>query len=92
MVIPIAILSAVIFGSLIRAFWGWLDSGEKFNARKFAATIIVSIFAALGVGATMLGSDIIVSDSGFLVVVLMALLAGWGIDDGLKQLGKMRKK
>jgi len=91
MVIPITILMCVLTGSLIRAFWGWLNSKEPFNARKFGSTIIPTIFAALLVGSTMMNSNIILDDGGLMTMAIMALVAGWGIDDGMKQLSRMKK-
>jgi len=91
MVIPVTILSCVLIGSLIRAFWGWLSSKEPFNARKFASTIIPTILAALLVGSTMMNANIILDDGGLISMAITALVAGWGIDDGMKQLTKMKK-
>lgn len=91
MVIPIVILGSVLTGSLVRAFWGWLNSGETFNPRKFFSTIIPTIFAALLLGSTMMSANIILDDAGLLTMGITALVAGWGIDDGVKQIAKMKK-
>jgi len=36
--IPGIVVIMVIIGSVARAVWGWLQSGEPFVKRKFAAT------------------------------------------------------
>jgi len=91
MIIPAVTIGGVLFGSIVRAFWGWLNSGEKFNWRKFSSTLIPSIFAASAVGASMMSADIIITGSGIITLAITALLAGWGIDDGMKQISNMKK-
>lgn len=89
--IPLIVVLCVLIGSVTRAYWGWLNSGEPFIKRKFAATIIFTIFAvALPVGATMYSSAIMVDNAGMIGICVAALIAGWGADSGLKELGKMK--
>lgn len=89
--IPVLVVIMVIIGSLARAVWGWLQSGEPFVKRKFAATMIFTIFAvALPIGSTIYSSTILVDNAGLVGICIAALLAGWGADSGLKELGKMK--
>lgn len=91
--IPGLVVILVIIGSVTRAVWGWLQSGEPFVKRKFAATMIFTIFAvALPIGSTIYSSAIMVDNAGLIGICLAALLAGWGADSGLKELGKMKNK
>ena len=88
--IPIVILFSVFIGTIARSIWGWLSSGEPFSKRKFAATMIFSIFAvALPIGASMFSSSMIVDTSGMVGICVAALIAGWGADSGLKEISKM---
>lgn len=91
MEIPIVVAVCVLVGCLLRAIWGWLNSGEVFNARKFAATIIFTLFAVgLPTVTSLLASDIIVvGPYGLFGIGLTALLAGWGADSGLKEISKL---
>lgn len=89
--VPLIVVVLVIIGSLARAIWGWLQSGEPFVKRKFAATLIFTIFtAALPIGTSIYSSTITVDNAGLVGICIAALLAGWGADSGLKELGKMR--
>ncbi len=88
--IPILIFFAVAIGCLARALWGWLSSGEPFVKRKFAATMIFTLFAvALPTTATMIASNIMVDTNGLISMCFAALIAGWGSDSALKELSKM---
>lgn len=90
MEIPFTIFVCVMIGCLVRAFYGWLSSGEDFNKRKFSSTIIFTIFAvALPVASAMMASEIvIIGGAGLLGIILASLIAGWGADSGLKELKK----
>lgn len=89
--IPLIVVICVMVGSIARAIWGWLDSGEPFIKRKFAATMIFTIFAvALPVGASIYGSTMIIDDGGMAGICIAALIAGWGADSGLKELSKAK--
>jgi len=89
--IPGIVVVLVIIGSVARAVWGWLQSGESFVKRKFAATILFTIFAvALPISVPIFSSNIIVDNAGLVGICVAALLAGWGADSGLKELGKMK--
>jgi len=93
MVIPIVVAICVMVGTLLRAFWGWLSSDEPFIARKFAATLIFTIFAgAVPVTlAHMASAAIVIGPFGLLGVGYSALLAGWGADSLQKELGRLRE-
>ncbi len=85
------VVICVMVGSIARAIWGWLNSGEPFIGRKFAATMLFTIFAvALPVGGTLTGSSMIVDNAGMVGICVAALIAGWGADSGLKELGNMK--
>ncbi len=89
MLIPGIILGCVLGGSLLRVFWGWLDSGEIFNPRKFFATVIATLFLALPVASSTIDAPIIIGNGGLLSIAILALLGGWGVNDGVQQLSAM---
>lgn len=89
--VPFLMVILVIIGSVMRAYWGWLNSGEPFIKRKFSATMIFTVFAvALPIGSSIYASNIMVDNAGIVGMCISALLAGWGADSGLKELGKMK--
>lgn len=89
--VPLLVVVSVLVGSVARAIWGWLDSGEPFVRRKFASTMIFTIFAvALPVGASIFSSAMIIDNSGMVGICVAALIAGWGADSGLKEISKLK--
>jgi len=89
MVVSIVLSLCVLAGGLIRIFYGWLSSHEPFAPRKFFSTLIAVIFIGLIpqiIG--ILGADVVLNESGLMLWIFNALLAGWGIDELLKQLKK----
>jgi hypothetical protein len=74
--IDILVLSlAAVVGALFTGVLGFLASGEPFDPRKFASTILRAIIAAIAIAVTF-------SFEGDLdaVNLLLAFLAGAGID------------
>jgi hypothetical protein len=74
----------VLIGGFSKAVLGWIESGEPFDGRKFAGTGITTFFSSVVAAVAFLGSYITVVGTSILVLCLMALLAGWGIDNARK--------
>lgn len=93
--VPLSVTFFVVFGSVWRAIYGYLVAraqGEKFNKYKFTATMIATVFAALPVALSMFSSNIMVDTGGLVALCVTALIAGWGVDSGLKELTKLTSK
>lgn len=69
-------------GGILAALLGWLKSGEKFNARHFAPSVLTAFlaggsfaiaYAATGAAVTALS-------------IIVAVLAGAGVDSGVNRL------
>lgn len=90
MITLIIIFSCGVAGSLIRALWGWLNSGDSFVARKFASTMIAAVFVALPISVGVVSTNISADSNSLLITGVLTLMAGWGVDDGLKQLSTMQ--
>lgn len=81
------VVAAVFFGSICRAMFGWLQSGQKFIFSKFAATMIFTFFVvALPIGTSLLASEIAPNMDVLIGLIIAAMIAGWGADSGLKVL------
>jgi len=67
--------SASVLGALITAVLGWLDSGEAFNARTFASSILRAIIAGIvsAIGFSSIANPLLWD-------YIVAFLAGAGID------------
>jgi hypothetical protein len=63
----------------LNAVLGWVDSGEKFNGRKFGASVLRGVITALGVVVAFPAAFPSTAPIGLLQYVL-ALLAGAGVD------------
>lgn len=90
MILAICVISGVLSGALTRVIVGWLGSGEPFSLRKFLFSAIPTIYLALPLGLALLGSKPSVDTIGLIVLTINALLSGWGIPDGVKQVAKMQ--
>lgn len=76
---------AAVLGALGAAGLGWLDSGEPFIARKFTSSILRALFAGLliAAGSFLAATEIDLSNPVmFIYQVVLAVLAGAGIDVG----------
>ena len=70
------VMLAALFGGIIGAILGWLDSGEKFSDRKFAPSVVRSLIAAAVVGLTFAELELPVG----WVALITVFLAGAGFD------------
>lgn len=77
-IIIVAIMA--LAGGMTVALLGWGDSGEPFNPKKFAMSIVHSIIAAVVVAAAF-NYTVLTSPIGY----LFAFLSGAGIDAGLNR-------
>lgn len=66
---------SAIAGGIASAFLGWLDSGEVFVGRKFAASVLRSLVAGIvfAIGYTLSGNVTIMD-------IVIAFVAGAGVD------------
>lgn len=71
----IIIAVAAFVGALVAATLGWTDSGELFNPRKFGASAIRALFAAVAFAVAYTYADTIT-----VLDVCIAFVAGSGID------------
>lgn len=76
--IPLGLLGSYIGAAFLRMVYGFLDSGEAFNLRKFAASAIMTLFVSLSGALAMVQSDLIVNTAGLISLCVTAALAGWG--------------
>jgi hypothetical protein len=76
--LEIAILALLaVFGALFAAVLGWLDSGEPFNARKFATSVGRAIVAGLLVSLTVI---LVPSTQVGIYEYISSFLLGAGVD------------
>ena len=84
-----------VAGALLMMVYGFLDSGEKFNVRKFLASGIMAAMVALTEGLTTQGDAIMVTGPGLAGVVISAILTGAGtvytFSQGSKLLAKIKE-
>jgi len=66
-----------VLGALVIAVLGWLDSGESFNGRTFASSLIRAVIAGI---LSAIGFSTI--ETPMLWDYIIAFLAGAGIDAG----------
>ena len=67
---------AALFGGIVTALLGWLESGDPFNPRKFGGSLIRSLIAA-----AVFAAGYQVSSSGVVIIdLLYAFLGGAGVD------------
>ncbi len=66
---------AALLGGLVAAFAGWLESNEKFDARKFGSSVIRAVIAAAVFAA---GYDL--SGPVAILDLFFAFLGGAGVD------------
>lgn len=68
-------------GAILVALLGWFESKEPFVGRKFMPSVIRAVLAGIvfAVGYKVTGDAVTTSD------ILIAILAGAGIDAGLKR-------
>ena len=82
--VQIIMLLIALFGGIASGVLGWLESDEPFNPRKFAGTIMRSLFSA---GVAFLAFADIVNPNVFTYVMVFLAGAGidyLGVDNGLK--------
>lgn len=90
--VSLFILIAFFLGSIVRIFWGWLNSGESFDPRKFFSTLIITIVFGIPVGVGYLSANIIITDiAGLITICLTAFAAGFAVDDFIKQVPGLKK-
>ncbi len=65
---------AVALGAIVVGTIGFLGSGEKFEVRKYLATVLTGIIS--GVGVVLLFSDVVVTER----LIVLAFAAGAGVD------------
>lgn len=70
-------------GGIVSGLLGWFESGEAFVARKFGTTVLRALLA----GATLAIGYFAISGSIAPHDLIVAFLAGAGVDAGLKRLG-----
>ena len=71
---------AAFLGGIIASLLGWTETKEPFNPRKFASSLIRALIAGVGIAAAFnYGGGI------GLLNVLVAFLAGAGVDAGGKR-------
>lgn len=70
--ISLAIAAAI--GAIAVGTIGFLGSGEKFEVRKYLATVLTGILS--GVGVVLLFSDVAVTER----LIILAFAAGAGVD------------
>ena len=63
-------------GAISTAVLGWLDSGEAFNPRKFAS----SVLRAVGGGVAIVAVEFVFPAEVTLQTYFLAALAGMGVD------------
>ncbi len=84
------VVAVVLIGSYIGSFtkitWGWLDSGEPFNFRKFFATFIATVILTAPIAAALMTVTAKLELAGIIGLGVNALLGGWGIDSAMKKL------
>jgi len=81
------IFLAAFFGGVITAVLGWLDTSDKFNIRKFMTSVIKSF-----IGAAVIAVGFDYSGTTSVILILVAFLAGAGVDAGIKRLTNLIKK
>ena len=77
-VIPVSVLGSYFGGALFLMVYKWLTSGERFNWRKFSASLILTIIISLQGGISMVNSDIILNTPALISYCVTAVLAGFG--------------
>lgn len=71
----ITLIALAIFGGVVSAVLGWLDSGEAFDARKFGASLLRAILGSAVAAMTFQGIETV-----DIFVYLTAFLTGAGLD------------
>jgi hypothetical protein len=91
MQIEMAVISLVGLqvASFARVFYGWLCSGEAFNARKFFTTVLPAMVISLIFAAPSLVAGNVIT--GWLAIIgasVLPLTTGWNLDAIVKRLPK----
>ena len=75
------VIGAAFLGGIISALLGWTESSEPFNGKKFVSSVIRSVIGAAGIAIAFNfgGGEISATD------ILVAFLAGAGVDAGLQR-------
>jgi hypothetical protein len=74
-------------GGVILGLVGWIESKEKFDARKFGGTVLRSLLG----GAVLAGGGYFTDTVVTAPILTSAFLAGAGIDVGLKRIAGSMK-
>jgi len=76
------VMLSALGGAIFSAVLGWGESGEPFNARKFAMSILRAIVAGLGIGITAYYGLEATTLTSTIITCAVVFLAGMGIDAG----------
>ena len=86
--VQLAIVVAYIAGALADMIYSWLDSGEKFNLRKFAASVLLTAVGAGAGAAAMANPNIDLKPDGVLLYCFAAVYAGFGTVEATRKISK----
>ena len=86
--VQLAIVVAYICGALADMLYSWLDSREKFDMRKFAASALLTIMGAGAGAAAMANPNIDLKPDGVLLYCFAAIYAGFGTVEATRKISK----
>jgi hypothetical protein len=86
--VQLAIVLAYIGGALADMLYSWLDSGEPFNLRKFAASVLLTAMGAGAGAAAMANPNIDLKPDGVLLYCFAAVYAGFGTVEATRKISK----
>ncbi len=86
--VQLAIIAFYCVGAIGMAVWSYLDSGEPFDPRKFAASMELTVMGAMTGAMGMANPNIILKSDGILLYCLAAMVTGFGTVEATRKLSK----
>lgn len=91
--VAVGLVICILIGGFIRAYQGYLTSGEPFEKKKFITSLIATGMGCLVVASIQLSNDLIFTGwGGWMGQIITWLLTGYGAAEAKTQASKVLDK